>query len=637
MSRWGHRTSLRALLPAVLLPVVLLPHPASATAVTAVSFGGSGYDELFDVAASADGSMVAVGQFHGSMTVDATSLTSAGLSDVLVIRLAPDGSVVWTASAGGTDQDIANGVTALADGSAVVTGFFAGTVTFGSTSLTSVGMRDVFVARIGPDGAWQWATRGGGSSDEFVSRITEVSDGSFLVTGRFYGTATFGSQSVTSAGDMDVFVARIAADGTWRSATRVGGTTLDLAGGITALSDGTAIVVGSFTGTAAFEGTGITLTSVGARDVFVAKVAVSGGTLVWQWATRAGGTGTDVALLRGVAAVGTDGTTVVAGTFDGSATFGSLPPVTSVGGEDAFVARVRPDGTWDWVASGGGAANDDVTGIVTRSDGSAVVVGSYRNGSAAFGAATVVTTNAWDVFAASITTTGTWSWAASSSDPSTVFPYGVTALPDDAVGIVGSFEGSATFASTTLRSSGPSDGDVFLSRIGSTGTWLEWEPPAPAPAVSAAPVPATGPALDCVLVGPADGLRVACTVRDAVPDVDILWRATYNPVLASDGVTPGSDGAGVFSFPIPAAAAGSVISIELVDWLSPITISVAPADAAPSSAQGGPVPARVPAGDGGPTMPTGPLLLLLVGVGAFLSGRARASSAAPAGSSCVAD
>lgn len=619
----------------LILPVlsVLLPHPSSATPVTAVSFEGSGYEELYDVTGLPDGSMVAVGVFDGSMIVGDEVLTSTGSRDVLVLRLATDGSVAWAVRAGGSGLADASGVTALPDGSAVVSGHFSGTATFGDTVLTSAGLTDVFIARIGPDGDWQWAISGGGSSYEFASRIATAADGSVLVIGSFYGTAVFGGQSLTSAGATDVFLLRVAADGTWRSATRVGGALDDFPGDLVAGSNGSAIVVGSFTGTADFGGGPIGLTSTGSRDAFVAKVALVAGNLEWQWATRAGGSGSDSA--RGVAAIGSDGTTVVAGEFTGSATFGALSPVTSVGGRDVFAARVRPDGTWDWVASGGGAADEDLTGIVARSDGSAVVVGGLRNGSAVFGTEPLSTTNLYDVFAATITSTGIWSSAVSSADPSTVFPYGVVALPDEAVGIVGGFEGSATFGATTLTTSGPGDGDVFLTRLGSTGAWLEWARTAVVPAAPtrpAAPVQTAGPTLDCAVDGTAETRRMTCTVRDAVPDVAILWRATYNPVLASDGFTPGAEGSGIFSFPLPAVAAGSVVSIELVDWLAPLSVSVPSIDAVPSSSQGGPVPVRVPAGDGGATMPSMPLLLLLVGVGAFLAGRARGSSIAPASS-----
>ena len=42
-----------------------------------------------------------------------------------------------------------------------------------------------------------------------------ITDGGALITNDFEGTATFGTNDLTSAGSLDVFVARIGADGAW--------------------------------------------------------------------------------------------------------------------------------------------------------------------------------------------------------------------------------------------------------------------------------------------------------------------------------------------------------------------------------------------------------------------------------------
>ena len=92
----------------------------------------------------------------------------------------------------------ARGVSVLADGSSIVTGEFGGTVTFGSTTLTSAGGYDVFVAKLDPSGNYEWATPAGGTGYEFGNSISVLADGSSIVTGRFEGTATFGSTTLTS-------------------------------------------------------------------------------------------------------------------------------------------------------------------------------------------------------------------------------------------------------------------------------------------------------------------------------------------------------------------------------------------------------------------------------------------------------
>ena len=118
---------------------------------------------------------------------------------------------------GGAGRDRAFGITPLSDGGFIVTGFFYGTASFGSTTLTSAGGWDCFIAKLNADGSYAWAKSAGGTGDDYGSGISSLSDGSSIVTGTFSGTATFGSTTLTSAGseDEDAFIAKLNADGSY--------------------------------------------------------------------------------------------------------------------------------------------------------------------------------------------------------------------------------------------------------------------------------------------------------------------------------------------------------------------------------------------------------------------------------------
>ena len=57
-------------------------------------------------------------------------------------------------STGGDGNDSSTGITALSDGSMIITGVYAGDVDFGDTEMTSDGISDIdgFIAKINPDG-----------------------------------------------------------------------------------------------------------------------------------------------------------------------------------------------------------------------------------------------------------------------------------------------------------------------------------------------------------------------------------------------------------------------------------------------------------------------------------------------------
>jgi len=113
------------------------------------------------------------------------------------------------------------------------------------------------------------------------------------------------------------------------------------------------------------------------------------------------------------------------------------------------------------------------------------------------------------------------------------------------------------------------------------------------------------------------GTLVTCTITGGDPGVDILWRAAYNPVFAGAGLTLDQDGAGTFTFTVPRAALGRGLTVELVEWTTPLDLGIV----------AGPTPTSVPAGGGAPPARTATLFALL-GLGAVLAIRRRAAERA---------
>ena len=386
------------------LDVFLAKYAPDGGLLWATRAGGTGEDEGHGVATDADRNILVTGRFTGTSTFGSgepneTSLTSAGSFDVFVAKYAPDGTLLWATHAASTGSDKGEGVATDVAGNSVVTGFFGGLATFGigepnETSLTSAGSFDVFVAKYAPDGALLWATRAGGTGSDLGGGIATDGDGNSVVTGRFAGTATFGTgepneADLTSAGSNDVFVAKYAPDGALLWATRAGGVDPDDGNDIATDASGNVLVTGRFGlggGTATFgagEPNETTLSSAGGGDLFVAKY-VPNGTLLW--ATRAGGTSvtTGIGIATDVA-----GNTVVTGAFKSTTTFGAGEPdettLSDAGGGDLFLARYAPEGTLLWATRAGGTGSDSGVGIATDAGGNTVVTGFFV-GTATFGA-----------------------------------------------------------------------------------------------------------------------------------------------------------------------------------------------------------------------------------------------------------
>lgn len=122
-----------------------------------------------------------------------------------------------TTVAGGPGEDAGVGVGVTDDGGAIITGRFSDTAKIGSTTLTSNGHWDVLVGKITSSGTWVWAKQIGGSGEDNGADVAVTSDGGGIIIGNFLGSATFGSTTLTSNGDADVFVAKISSTGVWES------------------------------------------------------------------------------------------------------------------------------------------------------------------------------------------------------------------------------------------------------------------------------------------------------------------------------------------------------------------------------------------------------------------------------------
>jgi putative cell wall-binding protein len=442
------------------------PDPDPEVSGWATSAPSPGYDYGRSVTVLSDGSAIVSGEFTGTATFGATTLTSAGSFDVFVAKVDAEGDWVWAISAEGSGYDFSWGVSALNDGSAILTGGYNGTATFGELSLTSAGGSDVFVAKVDAEGDWVWATSAGGASFDGAYGVSVLSDGSAIITGEYEGTATFGALSLTSAGDSDPFVAKVDGTGDWVWATSGGGNGYDFAYGVSVLGDGSAIITGEYEGTATFGAMSLT-SSAGTYDAFVAKVGAGG---TWVWATSGGGNGYDFGFGVSTFTSGPNaGSAIVTGSFSGTATFGSAT-LSASGPYDVFVAMVNASGVWQWAARGGSSSGATGYSVATLSDGSVIVTGRAY-GPATFGSSTVGRSNMWNLVVAKVNSTGTWQWATTTGEGGgEAYGRGVSTLSDGSAIVTGYFAGDVSFGDIDLDEV-DYDADLFVARISSSGSF----------------------------------------------------------------------------------------------------------------------------------------------------------------------
>ena len=336
------------------------------------------------------------GTFEGTVDFDpgigVANLTSAGGSDIFILNLDLNGNFQWVKRLWGTANSQASSITLTSNSSGVtniyITGFFEGKVDFNPNAttyyLTSAGRSDIFVLNLTVAGNFVWAKRiGGPGSDVAYSVGNHGSANSFIhITGTFESTVDFNPAAavanLTADSNGDTFILKLSTAGGFLWSKKLGGMTTPIgsSGGPrfifnkcdTSSTQGT-YIVGSFEGREDFDPhltNVLKLTSLGGRDVFLAKLS-STGTLIW--AKSFGGFGND----QGQAiSFGEDclyPAIYATGSFEDKVDFNpsqNITNLTSIGSTDIFVTKFDINGQHLWAKQFGGPDEDTGYAIVNR-------------------------------------------------------------------------------------------------------------------------------------------------------------------------------------------------------------------------------------------------------------------------------
>jgi len=243
----------------------------------ALAIRGEQTEYVTDLASDPSGNLYVTGGFSGSATLGSTSLSSNGDADGFVAKISPTGTVEWFKQYGGTLYD--EGFKVVADAQGVtIAGTFRGSVNFGSGARTAAGQTDVFVLRLNPQGQFLWVVTGGGTGLDSVGALAGDAAGAIYVAGGFQTSATFGGAALTVTGT-GAWVAHYSSTGSHLWSKAINSTTTETVGGL-AVVGGDALIVGSFADQ--LDLGGATVTSAGGTDVYAARLANGTGTPVWS-------------------------------------------------------------------------------------------------------------------------------------------------------------------------------------------------------------------------------------------------------------------------------------------------------------------------------------------------------------------
>jgi hypothetical protein len=155
----------------------ILKISATGTLVWEKSFGGSEIDEAYGISQAADGNYLIVGDTRSN---DLDISQNNGAADLWIIKITPEGTLLWEKTLGGSSFDVGRSVSKTQDNGFLIAGSSRST----DGSLTSnKGQNDAWIIKINSSGNLVWQKTIGGSNVDFFYDAVELNDQTIIAVG----------------------------------------------------------------------------------------------------------------------------------------------------------------------------------------------------------------------------------------------------------------------------------------------------------------------------------------------------------------------------------------------------------------------------------------------------------------------
>ena len=355
-----------------------------------------------------------VGQFNERINFGLGPMGSGSGPHIFIAKFNSLGSAVGALvfQDNGTSFLTADDIVIDASGNAIMTGLYSGTIDFGGGPMTTAGGDDIYVVKFDANGIHQWSKSYGDTDFSFGAALATSGDDVIIVS-TSPGTLDFGGGPLTSAGDHDIFVARLDALGNHKWSKRFGDVDFDGSGRPLVDKFGNIMMTALYDGSIDFGG-GALPTSTGVFDGAVVRLTGGGTHLHSQGFGGPGGS---------ILALDLSGNIFVAGYSDGTVDFGGGPLAGS--GNDLFIAKLDPTfgHLWSCVYT-----SPSLLGTLAMIVGSSdfTITGTYE-GSIDMGGGALTSAGGRDIFMANIDNGAT---ATAIAEPAITPTIGATASPN---------------------------------------------------------------------------------------------------------------------------------------------------------------------------------------------------------------
>ncbi|MCJ7580438.1 MAG: hypothetical protein MUP98_07870 [Candidatus Aminicenantes bacterium] len=249
----------------------------------------------------------------------------------VIIKLSAEGNIIWQKSYGDEDINYVYSLQQTGDGGYIIAG---------NTGINDAEGHDFLILKLFFDGTVEWSKTYGESGDDKPSSILQTSDGGYIVAGY---TNVFG------AGSSDIWILKLASDGTIEWQKTYGGSEGENAYSLKHTNDGGYIVAGT-----------ILSFGAGQTDFWILKLAADG-TIEWQ---------------RTYGGIESETAYSIQQTFDGGYIVAGETQSFGAVNKDIWILKLSILGDLEWQKTYGGRQDEEASSIQQTFDGGYIVAGS---------------------------------------------------------------------------------------------------------------------------------------------------------------------------------------------------------------------------------------------------------------------
>lgn len=308
------------------------------------TFGGSNYDEAYDIKTTVDGGYIVGGR---TFSTDGDIVGSHGPHDYWILKLDSDGDVEWKKTYGGNDSDIIYSIHQTTDAGYIVGG---SSKSINGDVTGNHGLEDSWIVKLDSSGAIEWQKSLGGTNIDGAIKIIQTAEGGYITVG--VSKSNNGDVSLNH-GERDYWVVKLNPLGVIEWEKSYGGSGDDIPFDIISTGDG--YVMSGYSNSNNGDVTG----NHGGYDYWIVKIDNLG---IMQWNKSFGGSNNE-SCSRIIKT--SDGGYIVGGNTasnDGDIT-------SNYGFADTWIVKMDSSGTMEWQKCYGGSGGEAAYSIIENNNG----------------------------------------------------------------------------------------------------------------------------------------------------------------------------------------------------------------------------------------------------------------------------